>query len=1153
MSSADLPDADALWDAWCAARAASPELSPGEFSVRFGAAAAEAEARLLALCALEDEAPLPSLVRVLRPGADGALRFAGFRLLDELGEGAAGIVFTAIDERDGARVALKLLNPVLGGGRSQRDAILREARITAALDHPGIVRVLSSGVEQGYAWIATELIEGRSLARVIDGDEPAPARVALAFDVGLQVCGALAHAHARGVLHRDLKPANVMLAADGRAKVLDFGLAHSAAAAFGVSRSGEAVGTPLYMAPEQLAAARDLDERADLYALGLVLLELASGRRLIVREEVVRVLARIARGSGRFPRSFYEGVPDGLAHVLSRCLEPDRRDRYTSAAALAQDLERVRAGAAPQLGPVRRWTRLRRSVARRPWRSAAYVAVAGLLAWGGLAGWWLQRVSVSLATTLSRPPQAYLDAREIPAVFPYSTELRVGAHELAVVDQGRRYAARFEVRAEDARDFWFPFGALAGWPALPGPEAGPTGDVVAWQLTVRDAQPVLGAPELAVQARCDGWFDQVLQGPQSFLARVDGVQRVLRLAAPGYRPRELSLRFDDGVTRALDVVLDREDSPWHTLVVGSPLDPLLQARGVALDNLALRYEPSGAAHRFGYGVVDPAREGRLRFTLELPVSRVQAFELLDVADPLMLNGRHPGQGLLLSMGPSEDTLTPVFHWYWPGDEARGLGGELDPRDVAAVEEVFRAHPSRELHVEYRVRGEAPWALRTNAVPAEREDGSVRWDPALVLRVSDEPVARAPRHVAVEAEPLPEAARVVDLGATDALRTFAPDGSGLLVPFAGSLAPAAVRTGRDLSGDGVDDYVVRLGEEDALHLLDGRTGAELRVLSGDPGDEFGGRFDLVPDLDGDGCAEVLVGARQQSRGGGARGYVRLVSGGTGATLGERTGTLREQQYGHALSYVGELPVAGGHAALVSTFEYPIGGRGLAELLTLPGLDVVRTWKGADTDDHLGNTCAGLGDVDGDGVPDFAVAAYNEDRPYWDSGVARVYSGANARLLYELPGDRAWAWLGGSLLALDDVDGDGCADWLASQEFRGDELRGMHQLVVSGATGRVLRTFLLPGRASDPTPVGDLDGDGVGEVALYGITDRGDLAELSHMWVVSPGTGEVLLEVRAAKSVLSAAAITWGGPGRALVIGTRLISDGAAPALVLLLMP
>ncbi|MBX3468809.1 MAG: SUMF1/EgtB/PvdO family nonheme iron enzyme [Planctomycetes bacterium] len=317
-----------------------------------------------------DAAPAPRAA-----GLPAGLREA-YEVEGELGRGAMGVVLRARERGTGRRVALKLV--VAAGGRVDparaartRERFRREGEITASLRHPGIVRVHAAGEAEGVPFLAYELVEGsRTLEDVLGrGGEPDLARrVALVRDVAR----ALGHAHARGVVHRDVKPSNVLIDAEGRVRVADFGLA----LAQGLERltaTGAAVGTPYYMAPEQVAGQRDAyGPPTDVWALGVLLYQAATGRLPFDGETLTELTGKIL--SGRHPAP--GGPAAGLAPVVARALRVAPGERHPDGEAFAQDLDAWLAGGAAG-GETLAWSRRRRL---RPGAVAAGLLVALALA-----------------------------------------------------------------------------------------------------------------------------------------------------------------------------------------------------------------------------------------------------------------------------------------------------------------------------------------------------------------------------------------------------------------------------------------------------------------------------------------------------------------------------------------------------------------------------------------------------------------------------------------------------------------------------------------------------------------------------------------------------------------------------------------------------
>jgi serine/threonine protein kinase len=290
-------------------------------------------------------------------------RIEGFVLHERLGQGGMGEVFRATRDSDGRELAVKILGESLAVVPDYVRRFDREAAAMAQLDHPGIVRLLSRGKSGEHWFIAMEFVPGPSLrthVRVARPSAPGLARLLA------QVAHALAYAHARGVVHRDLKPDNVLVVGEGRAKVLDFGLAglHSDGAE-SLTQSNVAMGTANYMAPEQRKNAHHVDHRADLYSFGVMIYELLTGELPV----------------GKFPAAsrVVPGLARGWDSLIERCLEQDPAARPHSALELAHALEALAGTANLVVAP-----RMRRGRQSRIW---SLLGIGGGLAVAlGLAG-----------------------------------------------------------------------------------------------------------------------------------------------------------------------------------------------------------------------------------------------------------------------------------------------------------------------------------------------------------------------------------------------------------------------------------------------------------------------------------------------------------------------------------------------------------------------------------------------------------------------------------------------------------------------------------------------------------------------------------------------------------------------------------------------
>jgi Tol biopolymer transport system component len=261
----------------------------------------------------------------------------------QLGAGGMGEVYRARDSRLKREVALKILPAEFATDSSRRARFEQEAHAAAALNHPNIVALFDIGEHDGIAYIVTELVSGETLSSLI---ERGPINIRKLLDIAVQIADGMAAAHAAHITHRDLKPANIMIAADGRVKILDFGLARQAAAAVGASAAtltqhtqpGTIVGTASYMSPEQ-ARGGPIDFRSDQFSFGLILYEMVTGRQAFQKPESVQTLSAILTEEAP---PIERSVPAPLHWIIDRCLNKDPRDRYESTRDLYHELRNLR-------------------------------------------------------------------------------------------------------------------------------------------------------------------------------------------------------------------------------------------------------------------------------------------------------------------------------------------------------------------------------------------------------------------------------------------------------------------------------------------------------------------------------------------------------------------------------------------------------------------------------------------------------------------------------------------------------------------------------------------------------------------------------------------------------------------------------------------
>jgi serine/threonine-protein kinase len=308
---------------------------------------------------------------------------AHYRLVEVLGEGGMGVVWTAEDTKLSRSVALKVLPPESVGDEERRLRFLREARAAAAVSHPNIAAVHEIGEEGETVFIAMELVEGTTL-RARMADARLPMREVLRFSV--EMTEALASAHQAGIVHRDLKPENVMVRPDGHVKILDFGLAKLRADEAGddetpassrmetisaeMTREGRIFGTAAYMSPEQ-ARGLVVDSRSDVFSFGVVLYEMVTGISPFRNKTVTDTLSSVVRDQPRDASEVVPEMPGELGRILHKCLEKEPAERFQNTADLTDS--QPMAAAAPPL-----------------WRRPPVLALAGIVLVALVAVAWIQ-------------------------------------------------------------------------------------------------------------------------------------------------------------------------------------------------------------------------------------------------------------------------------------------------------------------------------------------------------------------------------------------------------------------------------------------------------------------------------------------------------------------------------------------------------------------------------------------------------------------------------------------------------------------------------------------------------------------------------------------------------------------------------------------
>jgi serine/threonine protein kinase/Tfp pilus assembly protein PilF len=298
-----------------------------------------------------------------------------YRFERELGRGGMAIVYLATDLKHHRKVAIKVLKPELAAALGP-ERFLREIAITAQLTHPHILTLIDSGEAEGFLYYVLPFVEGESLRQLLEREKQLPIEDALR--IARELADALSYAHSQGIIHRDIKPENVLLE-QGHAVLSDFGIARAVQAAGGdaLTETGLALGTPLYMSPEQAAGDRMLDARSDIYSLGCIVYEMLTGEPPFRGATAQAVLARKSLETVPSLRVVRRGVPLSIEHAVVRALASTPADRFATARQFAEALENAQDAPAPIVEVPRR---------RRAWQSGLAALLAVLLLG---SGWWV--------------------------------------------------------------------------------------------------------------------------------------------------------------------------------------------------------------------------------------------------------------------------------------------------------------------------------------------------------------------------------------------------------------------------------------------------------------------------------------------------------------------------------------------------------------------------------------------------------------------------------------------------------------------------------------------------------------------------------------------------------------------------------------------
>ena len=256
---------------------------------------------------------------------------------ERVGEGAMGVVYRALDPVLKRRVAIKVMGEAFAQNDDLRERFLREAQAAGSLQHPNVITIYDFGEVDGHLYIAMEFVEGQDVAELLA--HQVPLSLVAKLDIAIGVLQGLAFAHKRGIIHRDIKPANIRVDADGNARIMDFGVAHFASS--NMTRTGVMIGTPSYMAPEQITSGA-VGPHSDIFSVGAVLYELLTGTSPFAGGSLQAVMYRVLSETPSSPGTLAAGLPPKLNEIVLRALAKEPGERYTSALGMANDLLAVR-------------------------------------------------------------------------------------------------------------------------------------------------------------------------------------------------------------------------------------------------------------------------------------------------------------------------------------------------------------------------------------------------------------------------------------------------------------------------------------------------------------------------------------------------------------------------------------------------------------------------------------------------------------------------------------------------------------------------------------------------------------------------------------------------------------------------------------------
>ena len=359
--------------------------------------------------------------------------FAGrYQIIEELGKGGMGKVYKVWDTDVEEKVALKLLNPQTAGDEKTIERFRNELKLARQISHRNVCRMHDLGREEGTYYITMEYVPGEDLKSSIR--RMGPLSIGKALSVAKQVCRGLAEAHRLGVVHRDLKPHNIMVDREGNARIMDFGIARSLRAK-GITDTGVIIGTLEYMSVEQVEGG-EVDERSDIYSLGVILYEMVTGRVPFDGDTPLSIAVKHTNTPAPDPRELNDQIPDDLSRVILRCMEKDKESRYQSAEELLTEMSKVEKGisSTTMKGPQREPTTSREiTVSFSPRRVLIPCLILSLMLVASLIAWRVISHEPAVNASPAKPSLAVLHFKNNSG-DPSLDYWRIGLPELITAD-----------------------------------------------------------------------------------------------------------------------------------------------------------------------------------------------------------------------------------------------------------------------------------------------------------------------------------------------------------------------------------------------------------------------------------------------------------------------------------------------------------------------------------------------------------------------------------------------------------------------------------------------------------------------------------------------------------------------------------------------